>query len=270
MSQNADDQVEQTLGSKSDQLTVETDETEIDEQETRLDPEPENEEAEEDTSESDGASERAANDDPAKASVAATSPASSRRGQSARDGEPYEFDHCTTVIMLQIMPPRPGQEKGARKVFLSVRTHSDPPCSAYMRWSDLESRLPDEIKLLLSRVREEMPQRAAERAAAEEAERERQAQLKEQAEKRDAERKARAQTKASTTRPAKRGKVDLNAVPTLPASEVVAQPPPAQSPATANLIGAAPAENEPTQAGTPPVPASAPKAPTATAQMSLF
>lgn len=183
-----------------------------------------------------------------------------RRGQFARADEPYDWNLCTTVITLQIMPPRAEQEIASRKVFLTVRTHADPPYTSNMRWSDLEPRLPEEIRVLLERVQQDLPRRAAKRAADEQAERQRQEELKAQAEKRTAEKKAKGQIKASAPRTVKRNKrVDLNSPPALPASqdkvETEARPAPSDN---------ASPKNAPTHAEMNP------EATAAHAQMSLF
>lgn len=145
---------------------------------------------------------------------------SSRRGQPARADEPYDWNRCTTVITLQIMPPRAEQDVAARKVFLSARTHAEPPYTANMRWSDLEPRLPEEIKTLLTRLQQDLPQRAAKRAAEQQAEREREKELQAQAEKRAADKKAKGQTKAPAARTRNRNKrVDLNSAPVVTPSQ---------------------------------------------------
>ncbi|HZQ05879.1 MAG TPA: hypothetical protein VFD70_04820 [Anaerolineae bacterium] len=172
-----------------------------------------------------------------------------RLGQFARAEEPYDWNRCTTVITLQIMPPRAEQDTAARKVFLSARTHADPPHTLNMQWSDLEPRLPEEIRVLLERVQQALPRRAAKRAADEQAERQRQEELKAQAEKRAAEKKAKEQTKASAARTVKRNKrVDLNTPPALPASqdrvETEASPAPSDSASPTNAPSHADANPE--------------------------
>lgn len=135
--------------------------------------------------------------------------------KSARDEEPYEFERCTVLVMLQLTPLREAQLPDARKVFISARTHSHPPYVTQAHWSALESRLPDEIKMLVQRVQQELPQRATERRAAEEAERQRQAQIQADLEKQRAERKDKANATKSGT-PKRGKKIDLNAPPKLP------------------------------------------------------
>ena len=191
---------------------------------------------------------------------------SARRGQFARADEPYDWNRCTTVITLQVMPPRAEQEAASRKVFLSVRTHADPPHTLNMRWSDLEPRLPEEIKVLLTRVQQDLPQRAAKRAAADQAERQRQEELEAQAEKRAAEKKAKGQSITSATRGVKHNKrVDLNAPPALPASQAVAETDSAPAPSAIDSP-----TNAPSQAVQPVSVDANPEATVARAQMSLF
>lgn len=194
----------------------------------------------------------------------ATGNLAARRLPYARAGEPYDWDRCTIVVTLQITPQRAGQDAAARKVFLSARTHADPPQSASMRWSELESRLPEEIKTLLMRVRQNLPERAAQHAAEEEAERRRQQELKAQSEKRAAEKKSKGQINVPAPRTAKRkSKIDLNAPPALPAS---------QAGAATNFTAAASAGNETVQpTAVKPKPAvTVPEATTPQSQMSLF
>ncbi len=81
--------------------------------------------------------------------------------KSARDDEPYDFERCTVLVLLQLMPLRGGQSSDARKVFVSARTHSYPPQITQMRWDELAPRLPNEIHTLLARLQNELPQRAA-------------------------------------------------------------------------------------------------------------
>ncbi|MCC7165450.1 MAG: hypothetical protein IT331_23335 [Anaerolineae bacterium] len=140
--------------------------------------------------------------------------------KSSRDDEPYDFERCTVLVLLQLMPLREGQLSDARKVFISARTHSYPPQVTQMLWDELAPRLPNEIKTLFERLQQDLPQRAAEQHATEEAERQRQAQLQADSEKRRAAKKEKASshTNASVKQsPQKRPKkIDLNVPPALP------------------------------------------------------
>lgn len=135
--------------------------------------------------------------------------------KSARDEEPYDFERCTVLVTLQLTPLREAQQLDARKVFISARTHSHPPYVTQAHWSEVESRLPDEIKMLLLRVQQELPQRATERRAADQAERQRQAQIQADLEKQRVARKDKANATKSGT-PKRGKKIDLNAPPKLP------------------------------------------------------
>lgn len=221
-------------------------------------------ESENENEEGAGANTNASNGTEGNTQSVATGNLAARRLPFARAGEPYDWGRCTIVVTLQIMPPRSGQDGSARKVFLSARTHADPPQLARMGWSELEPRLPEEIKTLLTRVRQDLPQRAAQHAAAEEAERQRQQELKAQAEKRAAEKKANGQTKTPAPRTAKRkSKIDLNAPPALSASQAGVE---------TNSTVAASASNETVQptAVKPKPAATVPEATTPQSQMSLF
>src|SRR5581483_8525196 len=66
----------------------------------------------------------------------------------ARDDEPYDFEKCSVVVMLQLMPLRDGQSPDARQVFITARTHSYVPYAMQTRWDELAPRLPKEINAL--------------------------------------------------------------------------------------------------------------------------
>ena len=140
----------------------------------------------------------------------------------ARDDEPYDFEKCTAVVMLQIMPMRDGQSSDARKVFITARTHSYAPYAMQMRWDELVSRLPNEINALIERLQIELAQREAEQRAREQAEQQRQAELKAESEKRRAAKKQKASSESDANKKqsqSKHGKkIDLNAPPALAAN----------------------------------------------------
>lgn len=204
------------------------------------------------------------NDTPTESSVPTKLLARLPQAKSARDDEPYEFAHCTVLVMLQLMPLREGQSSDARKVFISARTHSHPPFVTQARWDELEPRLPNEIKTLLTRVKQELPHHDAERGAAEQVERERQAQI--QAEREKLRAAKRDKSDASKTSEPKRGKkIDLNAPPKLSAVKAngenemqVAADTPAVS------------ETAPTLVPTPIAPASESVSEESKPQMTLF
>lgn len=150
--------------------------------------------------------------------------------KSARDDEPYEFERCTVLVMLQLMPLRDGQAPDERQVYVSARTHSYPPCWKQMGWNEVGPRLPNEIHALLEQVETELPRRAAERQALEHAEHERQAQLKTESAKRRNAKKDKP-TNANQPPQKKSKKVDLNALPTLDTN--TAQPQSPQTPIAA-------------------------------------
>lgn len=198
-------------------------------------------------------------------SLASTNlPARVPQVKSARDAEPYDFDRCTVLVMLQLMPLREGQSPHTRKVFVSARTHSHPPYVTQAHWSELEARLPDEIKILLARVKEKLPQLEEERRAAEETERQRQAQIQADLEKRRAAKKEKANaTKSSAL---KRGKkIDLNAPPTLPAGDANNEDQPQVTVETVTPIQSVPATSS-----TPFAPVPEPQVQAPTPQMTLF
>ncbi|OQY99641.1 MAG: hypothetical protein B6D41_01030 [Chloroflexi bacterium UTCFX4] len=128
----------------------------------------------------------------------------------ARDDEPYDFEKCTVLVMLQLMPLRDGQPPNTRKVFITARTHSYAPYAMQMRWDELAPRLPKEINALIERLQIELAQREAEKRAREQAEQQRQAELKAESEKRRAAKKQKPSSQSKHTK-----KIDLNAPPAL-------------------------------------------------------
>ncbi len=148
-----------------------------------------------------------------------TNPARSLERKFARDDEPYDFEKCTVLMMLQLMPLRDGQPPDARKVFITARTHSYAPYAMQMRWDELAPRLPNEINALIEQLQSELAQREAEKLACEQAEQQRQAELKVESEKRRAAKKQKSSSESNTNKKhsqAKQGKkIDLNAPPAL-------------------------------------------------------
>ena len=159
--------------------------------------------------------------------------------KSARDDERYDFEHCTVLVLLQLMPLREGQSPDARKVFVTARTHSDPPYVMQLCWDELAPRLPNEIHTLLERLQQDLPRRAVEQQTAQEAERQRQTELEAESENRRAARKEKASStdQANTKQaPQKRTKkIDLNAPPVLSDKESILTPA-TDLPSTANRI----------------------------------
>ncbi len=148
-----------------------------------------------------------------------TNPTRTRERKFARDDEPYDFEKCSVLVMLQLMPLRDGQPPNTRKVFITARTHSYAPYAIQMRWDELAPRLPNEINTLIARLQTELAQREAEQRAREQAEQQRQAELKAESEKRRAAKKQKSisESDAGKKHPrAKHGKkIDLNAAPAL-------------------------------------------------------
>ncbi len=79
--------------------------------------------------------------------------------------EPYDFDHCTVQIGLQLLPD--DGDPAGRPVVVGVRNHADAPIVALTRLSTL-GPLPQVVTELLDRLRADLPvrQRASEEAAA--------------------------------------------------------------------------------------------------------
>lgn len=174
---------------------------------------------------------------PIETNTAETVLARAPHHKTARDAEPFDFERCTVLVMLQIAPLREGQSPYERKVFISARTHSYPPYLKQMRWDELAPRLPNEINALLEGVKEELPRRAAEQHTLDEAERQRQAQLQAESANRRAANKEKSN---SANAKGKRSKhVDLNAPPTL--TNEISAPPTETAPAEPQ----APLETEP-------------------------
>lgn len=137
----------------------------------------------------------------------------------ARDDEPYDFEKCTVVVMLQLMPLRDGQAPDARQVFITARTHSYAPYAMQMRWNELAPRLPNEINAPIERLQIELAQREAEKLACEQAEQQRQAELKAESEKRRAAKKQKSSSEVDANKKHSQAKhskkIDLNAPPAL-------------------------------------------------------
>ena len=137
----------------------------------------------------------------------------------ARDDEPYDFEKCTVLVMLQLMPLREGQPPNTRKVFITARTHSYAPYATQMRWNELASRLPNEINALIERLQFELAQREAEKLAREQAEQQRQAELKAESENRRAAKKQKSISESDASKKQSQSKhskkIDLNAPPAL-------------------------------------------------------
>lgn len=148
-----------------------------------------------------------------------TNPTRSLERKFARDDEPYDFEKCTVLVMLQLMPLRDGQAPDARQVFITARTHSYVPYTMQMRWDELSPRLPNDINTLIERLQIELAQGEAEQRAREQAEQQRQAELKAESEKRRAAKKQKSSSESNPNKKhsqAKQGrKIDLNAPPAL-------------------------------------------------------
>lgn len=147
--------------------------------------------------------------------------------------EPYEFEHCTIQIGIQLLPDD-GNPAG-RPVVIGVRNHADTPIIAMTRLSTLQ--LPQIVTDLLARLQADLPtrQKAKEEAAAKK---------RAEAEAAKAKREAAGRAKPKT-KPAHKPKVGLDKAP--------------DSGPTGNPV------SKPTSA-----PAPAMEAPAAAAQISLF
>ncbi len=155
----------------------------------------------------------------AKAAMPNTNQTRSLERKFARDDEPYDFEKCTVLVTLQLMPLRDGQPLNTRKVLITARTHSYAPYTMQISWDDLTPRLPNEIHSLIERLQFELVQREAEQRAREQAEQQRQAALKAESEKRRAAKKQKSSSEADTnkknTQAKHSKKIDLNAPPAL-------------------------------------------------------
>ncbi len=155
----------------------------------------------------------------AKTATGDTNPTRSLERKFARDDEPYDFEKCTVLVMLQLMPLRDGQAPDARQVFITARSHSYAPYVMQTSWDELAPRLPNEIHSLIEQLQIELAQREAEKLAREQAEQQRQAALKAESEERRAAKKQKPSSKSDANKKhsqAKHGKkIDLNAPPAL-------------------------------------------------------
>ncbi len=186
--------------------------------------EPALEEVEDELAEEEGDSENATRDEttetesPSQDDLADAAPSSSptRSAQSTADADadaderceiekqPYDFDHCTVQIAIQLLPDD-GDANG-RMVVVGVRSHLDTPILRLVRLNELGS-LPPPVNELLDALKAELP--AREQAA-------REAFEKKKAEK--ANRKAVVTASKTTTRGKKNKAVTLATSPTSNAS----------------------------------------------------
>jgi hypothetical protein len=94
--------------------------------------------------------------------------------RSAIEKQPYDFDHCTVQIAIQLLPDD-GDAKG-RMVVLGVRSHLDAPILRVTRSNELGA-LPPLVNALLDELKSELPTReqaareAVEKKKAEQAQR---------------------------------------------------------------------------------------------------
>ncbi len=141
---------------------------------------------------SDAAPSEGTPDTPTSGSPSATAPAPNpsqdEDPRSAFEKQPYEFDHCTVQIAIQLLPN--DGEAGGRPSLIGVRTHLDAPIVRMMRANELGD-LPPAITALVEQLKGELPNR--EQAARERWEKEKEA-------------RARRHTKASSAKEAKAAK----------------------------------------------------------------
>jgi len=102
--------------------------------------------------------------------------------------EPYDFDHCTITIGIQLLPTLDGSDPSDRQVIVGVRNHNDPPIIRFATLAEITS--PVVIAQLLAQLRAELPareqarrEREAKARAEEEARRQKLAAMKTKREK---------------------------------------------------------------------------------------
>ena len=83
-------------------------------------------------------------------------PATSKVEQSPTT-EPYDFDHCTITIGIQLLPTADGSGPSERPVIVGVRNHNDPPIIRFATLAEITS--PVVIANLLTQLRSELPAR---------------------------------------------------------------------------------------------------------------
>ena len=76
--------------------------------------------------------------------------------RSTIERQPYDFDHCTVQIAIQLLPDD-GDAKG-RMVVLGVRSHLDAPILRVTRLNELGT-LPPLVTALLDELKAELPKR---------------------------------------------------------------------------------------------------------------
>jgi hypothetical protein len=70
--------------------------------------------------------------------------------------DPYDFDHCTIQIGLQLLPD--DGDPAGRAIVIGVRNHADAPIVALTRLATL-GPLPQVVTELLERLRADLPER---------------------------------------------------------------------------------------------------------------
>jgi len=98
----------------------------------------------------------------ATSSAPSTSPESDSDERSGIEKQPYDFDHCTVQIAIQLLPDDQGHLGGGdangRKVVIGVRSHLDAPILRVVRLNELGA-LPPIVNELLDALKAELPAR---------------------------------------------------------------------------------------------------------------
>jgi len=138
-----------------------TTETQVAESVTEQEDEIEDEEEEETEGASPDVTTEAETSSPGHSSNAITTPtaATSETDKDERseiERQPYDFDHCTVQIAIQLLPDD-GDPNG-RPVVVGVRSHLDAPILRLVRWQEI-GVLPPLVGELLDAVKGELPAR---------------------------------------------------------------------------------------------------------------
>ncbi len=192
---NSEELIEKQSESSEDsaaELAI-ADDVEADERGEELDPGENNDEH---TATSETASAQNHSIVPQSSSTSAVKNEADEDERSAIEKQPYDFDHSTVQIAIQLLP-EDGDPKG-RMIVVGVRSHLDAPILQVVRLNELGT-LPPLVKALLDELKSELPAREQAASAAFEKKKEEKA-------------KRTAELEASRARASQRGKKTAKAI----------------------------------------------------------
>jgi len=93
---------------------------------------------------------------PSNTSAASSTPDANTDDCCAIEKQPYDFDHCTVQIAIQLLPN--DGDANDRMVVVGVRSHLDAPILRVTRLNELGA-LPPLVSALLDELKAELPKR---------------------------------------------------------------------------------------------------------------